>query len=143
MIVGLDLRTSVHATEVSERVVKALMVLLPEDLRNNVAVEVETHEGYYGNPIEVLTVNIKDPQAATRTLNYILSKLGEHDKRLLEKTLEERVESNGDLYFRVNKQKAYLGSLEIDEGDDVIRVHVRFSGGKRKALAYYREALKS
>ncbi|MFN4046013.1 MAG: RNA-binding domain-containing protein, partial [Acidilobaceae archaeon] len=53
MIISLNLRTSVHATEVSERVVKALMELLPEDLRSNVTVEVETHEGYYGNPIEV------------------------------------------------------------------------------------------
>lgn len=143
MIISLNLRTSVHATEVSERVVKALMELLPEDLRSNVTVEVETHEGYYGNPIEVLTVNIRDPQEASRTLNYILSRLGEHGRRLLDKTLEDRVESNGDLYFRVNKQKAYLGSLEVDEGDDVVRVHVRFSGGKKKALAYYREVLKS
>ncbi|MDM7274839.1 MAG: RNA-binding domain-containing protein [Thermoprotei archaeon] len=143
MIVSLNLRTSVHATEVNERVVKALMELLPEDLRNNVTVEVGSHEGYYGNPIEVLTVNIRDPQAAARTLNYILSRLGENGRRLLWETLEERVESSGDLYFRVNKQKAYLGSLEVDEGDDVVRVHVRFSGGRRKALAYYREALKS
>ncbi len=142
MIIGLDLRASVHATEVRERVAKALMELVPGDLRSSITLEVISHEGYYGNPIEVLTINIRDPQAAARTLNYILSRIGEQGRNTLEKTLEDRVESSGDLYFRVNKQKAYLGFLEVDEGDDVVRVHVRFSGGRRKAIAYYRGVLK-
>lgn len=136
-VLSIHLRTYAHATESREKVVKALMELLPEDLRSSVSPSIEVYEGYYGNPIEVITVDVNDPRLTTRILEYIVSRLSDMDRRRLLATLEDRVDRNGDLYLRFNKQEAFRGSIALEEGDDVVRVHVRFSGGRREALKYY------
>jgi RNA binding exosome subunit len=140
-IVSLQARAYVHATESREKVVKAVLEILPENIRGRASLESDVYEGYYGNPIEVLTVDIKDPSEAFETLKYITGRLSEVDRARLLSTLEERVDKQGGMYIRIDKQGAFKGFLRLEEGDDVIRVHVRFSGGRREALKYYRDLL--
>jgi RNA binding exosome subunit len=140
-ILSLQARAYVHATENRDKVVKAILEVFPETLRGSLRFETDVYEGYYGNPIEVLTVEIEDPKGALETLRHIVGRLSEADRMRLSETLEDRVDKQGGLYMRLSKQNAFKGILVLEEGDDVIRVHVRFSGGKREALKYYRELL--
>ena len=138
---SVKLRVSVHATESEERVVKALLEALPEDLRGSVRIEREEYSGHYGNPIIILSVNVEDPKDADRVLSYLLSRLGETDRRLLAASLEDRVDKEGSLYFRLSKQDAYQGRLTVYEADDVIRVRVGYQGRRKRALEEYRRRI--
>lgn len=140
-VISLHARTYVHATENRDKVLKALLTIFPESLRSSINPSFEVYEGYYGNPIEVIEVELNDPSLALETLSYILERLSDMDKRRLLETLEERVDKHGNLYFRLSKQEAYRGFIVLEEGDDVIRLSVRFSGGRREALVYYRGML--
>jgi len=140
-VLALQARTYIHATENRDKVVKAILEVLPENIRGRARLESDVYEGYYGNPIEVLTLNLNDPSEALEALRHIVGRLGEVDRMRLLETLEERVDKQGGLYIRLDKQNAFKGILALGEGDDVIRVHVRFSGGRRGALKYYRDLL--
>lgn len=137
----LELRAYVHATEERERVLEALRRILGEDLWSSAEVVEEKYEGHYGNPVIVVTARIRDPQAASKALKSILSRLGKGNVSMLLDSLEERVDKNGTLYFRLSKQDAYLGRLILYEADDVVRITVGFEGRRRKALEEYRKRL--
>jgi RNA binding exosome subunit len=130
----------VHATEDKERVMKALMELFPSDVRSRVSIEEERLEGHYGNPIIKIVARVVG-EDAVRTFRHILSRLSRIDREALRGTLEDRVDKEGTLYFRLSKQEAYLGGLTVYEADDVIRVTVHFEGRRRRAMGEYDRAL--
>jgi len=138
---SMEIRVFVHATEDKDRVLQALEELLPEDVFDEVEIIEESYHGHYGNPITVLTIKIRDPRKAEATLNYILSRLSQGDRAVLASSLEDRVDKEGTLYFRLSKQDAYLGRLVVYEADDVVRVSVNFTGKRRDAIREYRERL--
>lgn len=142
-ILSITLRTHVHATEDRGRVLEALLNILPPAFRDNARIEREVYEGHYGNVIEVLSLELQDPQLSSTVFTHILSSLQEPDRRILFSTLEDRVSSDGSLYIRLDKQNAYRGVLELSDGDDVVRIEVRIKGGKREALRFLREVLSS
>ena len=130
----------VHATEEKDRVLRALMEVFPEDLRPFLEVEVDELEGHYGNPIVKIVARIRGPDAE-RAFRHILSRLTRIDRGALAGTLEDRVDREGTLYFRLSKQEAYLGRLTVYEADDVIRITVHFHGKRRDALRAYETEL--
>jgi RNA binding exosome subunit len=138
---SIKLRVSVHATEDEERVRKALLEAIPEELRSTIRINREEYTGHYGNPILVLTIEINNPKLAEEIFSYILKRLATTDRNLLLDSLEERVDKNGTLYFRLSKQEAYEGRLTVYEADDVIKVNVGYEGRRRKALEEYRRKL--
>ena len=137
------LRVSAHATEEEERVRRALLEALPEDLRDKIRVEREEYAGHYGNPILVLTISVEREEDAQRVLSYILSRMSQVDRSMLAASLEERVDSEGTLYFRLSKQEAFQGRLSLYESDDVIRVSVSYKGKRKDAIEDYRRRLES
>ncbi|MEM1773968.1 MAG: RNA-binding domain-containing protein [Acidilobaceae archaeon] len=141
-IASLDARVHVHATENKDKVIKALLEVFPSEFRDSISIRSEIYEGHHGNPIEILIASLRDPEATLKTLNYILSKLSSLDKSRLDSTLEDRVDKSGGLYIRVNKQEAYYGNLILDDSDDVVRIHIGFSGKRRDAIKFYREVLR-
>lgn len=140
---SIKLRVNVHATEDEEKVKRALLEAIPEEYRSKIRIEREEYTGHYGNPILVLSINIENPEESEKILDYILSKLDRVDKTMLAASLEERVDKEGSLYFRLSKQDALQGRLTIYESDDVIRVKVGYSGRRKKALHDYERRLKS
>ena len=137
---AVEARVFVHATEDKEKVLKALLEVLPEDLRKEVRIEEERLEGHYGNPIIKLTIRVEG-EDAPRVLEYMLSRLSAADRQLLAASLEDRVDKDGTLYFRVSKQEAYKGNLYVYEADDVIRISVHFTGRRSKAMREYERML--
>jgi Predicted exosome subunit len=91
-------------------------------------------EGHYGNPIFVLRLKIEKPELAEALLKQLLASLPEGDLAMLDRTLEQRLDSSGNLYLRLDKQRALLGDFRVYDGDDVIKVKVKLSPQARQVV---------
>ncbi len=127
---SLEARVFSHATEDKSKVLIAL-----RNVVGDAQVVEEDLKGYFGNPIIVLTASC-GPDRAGAVLERVLGGLTEPDRRFLLSTLEERLAKDGALHLRLDKQKALTGRFVISDSDDVIKLTVRFSAGRRGALEY-------
>lgn len=116
-----------HATEDESKVMKALLNVLPPDLRNTVETRIERFTGYYGNPITRIIARVGRDRALD-VLKYIVSSLSEVDKRYLLESLEQRYDRRSNrLFLRLDKQEAFLGRLALSDGSDTVRISISFS----------------
>jgi hypothetical protein len=74
--------------------------------------------------MEFLEVEIKKSGEIRRFWRYFLQQLGDQVKELLE-TIEDRIDDQNVLHIRIDKQKAYLGEIELSHGGDPIAVKVK------------------
>jgi RNA binding exosome subunit len=129
--------TFIQATEDEDKVLEAIGTFIPDEIDDDdVLFDVEETKGFFGNPIKVVNVEIKRSRAVRAFLNHFRELLSEEDRRYILENLEEKVDEEGTLYVRFNKQKAYLGEPEIDEGGDTIQVRI-----KVKAFPMRKEAV--
>ncbi len=127
----VELKTYCHATEDEARVVKAMLNLLPADLRGGVRVGKSVVKGHYGNPIIVYRVIVKGVDAS-RVVDYIASRLGSIEKSVLRASLSIRFDSRSRrLYIRFDKQELYNDRLVISDGDDIVHLMISFKGRGR------------
>ena len=127
---SLEARAFSHATEDKSKVLVAL-----RNVVGDAQVVEEDLKGYFGNPIIVLTASC-GPDRAEAVFERILDGLAEPDRRFLLSTLEERLTKDGVLHIRLDKQKALMGRFVLSDSDDVIKLTVRFSSGRKGALEY-------
>lgn len=119
--------THCHATEDLEKVRRALVNVLPPELRSAVKLHTEILHGYYGNPIVKLETRIKGDDAHM-VIRYILSLISDGDQRYLLNSLNMRYDAkDNELFIRLDKQEAYLGNIVLYEGNDSIKITVSFS----------------
>ncbi len=131
------LTTFIQATEDEDKVLDAIATFIPEEIdEDDIIFDIDETKGFFGNPIKVVNVEIKRSKAVRQFLEHFKELLSEDDKRYITENLDEKVDDEGTLYVRFNKQKAYLGDVEIDEGPDVIQVRV-----KVKAFPMRKEAV--
>jgi len=116
----VEITTSIHATEDDVKVRKAVLNLIPDELRNKVKIKQLTFQGHYGNPIKRLTLAITGGNA-DKVFKNIISKMTETDRRIIDTTLDNRLTSS-HLYIRLSKQEAYQGNIVLYEGDDIIKI---------------------
>ncbi len=116
----VEITTSIHATEDDVKVRKAVLNLIPDELRNKVKIKQLTFQGHYGNPIKRLTLTITGGNA-DKVFKNIISKMTETDRRIIDTTLDNRLTSS-HLYIRLSKQEAYQGNIVLYEGDDIIKI---------------------
>ncbi len=126
-LVEVEISTHCHATEDLEKVKRAILNLLPEDLRQKVDIKYQELRGYYGNPIVRLVITVRGSEAE-EVARYIMSKLPEHDRRYLVYSIEQRYDRRSNkLYLRISKQDSYLGTPVLYDGSDAIRAVFSFS----------------
>lgn len=122
----IRLTAFIHATEDEDKVLDAIATFIPEGIdEEDVIFDVNETTGFFGNPLKVVNVEIKRSRAVRKFIEYFKELLSEGDKRYILENLEEKVDEEGTLYIRFNKQRAYLGEVEIDEGADVIQVRIK------------------
>lgn len=113
---GAFLRTFCHATEDCDRVSKALLnVAGPADIR------VSKTTGVHGNPITILEATVKDG----RGIGAMIGRLKEEDIRTLLDTLQKRIDEGCNVFFRLDKQRAFAGEAILTSGEDVILVRMK------------------
>ncbi|MCD6563776.1 MAG: hypothetical protein J7K23_07695 [Thermoproteales archaeon] len=127
IVSSIDIETFSHATEKREKVIKALMNLIPKHLRDNITDKLtyNTYHGHYGNPIVFYKIKITKDQGAQDIAEYILSNIDKIDVQIILNNIRERVDKS-NFYLRLNKQNAYHGKLTLYDGDDVIKVKISF-----------------
>lgn len=124
-IAYIDIRTSAHATEDLEKVIKAVCNTLPANSIEIVAFKKTNLTGHHGNPITIIETRIKDKNIIHRTFEKIASELSIMDKELLNNEIKQHLE-NGNLYFRLDKQCAYLNELKLCQTDPIhYRIHFK------------------
>ena len=110
----------VYSTEDKEKVGEAIATLIPFEFEIFVA----NAKGHYGNPLLYLEVEITKKRQIKEFWNNLMELLGDQKKFLLN-MLEEKVDDQGVLHIRIDKQKAYLGEVELTEGGDAIVVKTK------------------
>ncbi|AIF68839.1 hypothetical protein PAP_02035 [Palaeococcus pacificus DY20341] len=129
--------TFIHATEEPEKVLEALETIFPESIsQEDIEFEIINTEGFFGNPIKVVNAELKRSRNVRAFLENLKALLSDEDKEYLLEHLDEKVDDEGTFYIRFNKQKAYLGEVEVGEGEDVIQVKI-----KVKAFPMRRESV--
>ena len=120
------LTTFIQATEDEDKVLDAIATFIPEEIgEDDVLFDIDETRGFFGNPIKVINVEIKRSRAVRQFLEHFKELLSEKDRRYLLENLDEKTDEEGTFYVRFNKQKAYLGEAEIDEGADVVQVRIK------------------
>ncbi len=131
------LTTFIQATEDEDKVLDAIATFIPEEIDgDDIIFDIDETKGFFGNPIKVVNVEIKRSRAVRTFLEHFKELLSEEDRGYLLEHLDEKVDEEGTFYIRFNKQKAYLGDVEIDEGADVVQVRI-----KVKAFPMRKEAV--
>lgn len=113
----LDVRVFLHATENRDRVLAALrFVTGTGEFRESRA------EGYHGNPIMIFEIEL----GSRKDIDQFWARAREAGIFPgLEENLEERVNDDGELFIRFEKQNALEGRLVLSTGDDVIAARAR------------------
>ncbi len=124
-IAYIDIRTSAHATEDTDKVLKAAYNVLPSELVQTVTFKRTNLTGHHGNLITLFEIGIKDKTAAQKTFEKLCSGLGIMDKESLNSEIGQHLEK-GNLYLRLDKQAAYMNELRLCQTDPIhFRIHFR------------------
>jgi len=136
----VEISTFSHATEDEERVENAITNLLPEENRD-LWLTRKTLKGYHGEPITIVTGKIRTKKGETGVLMRVVQELSSLDQQRILDELEERFDEGGNLYIRLDKQKAYLGKVRLLETDPVkMKFRLRLPHGKDR-MEYVREVI--
>ena len=121
----VEFSTHVHATESELKVMRALLNLVPPQYRDGANIMKSEGQGHFGNDIRTVKMQFKGDDAL-EIAKYIFSIIDQLDREIVLVTINSRF-GDGKLYLRFNKQLAYNGVARLDDGDDVIKVIVRFN----------------
>lgn len=113
----IELKTYCHATESLDKVKKALFFVAGREID----LEKSETEGYYGNPILILTGEL----TRNREMDKFFRSLPEGLIEELTDGLERRIDERCNFYFRLDKGGAFLEEYRSSRGDNTIRVRAR------------------
>ena len=131
-IAYVDVRFCAHATEDTEKVMKAVYNILPSNQTEEIEFKKSSVEGHYGNPITFFETRIKNKEIIKAIVENLSSNLGSLDKAELGRELHRFVEK-GSLYLRLDKQAALQGKIKLVKSDP-IRIRIRFRKSKLEDL---------
>ncbi|MCS3900698.1 RNA-binding domain-containing protein [Methanococcus voltae] len=149
MVNSIKISTIANATEDEEKVLDAISFFIPDIIDDeDVDLEITETEGCFENPINIFSAKLKNKKAKI-TYDYIVDMLKQNTKNVedLKNDLDLRIEKNA-IYLRFDKQKAYLNECILSEGDDTVRVLIKFklfkpSGKEEEVKRLFLERLDS
>lgn len=121
----IEARTYCHATEEEERVARAIAFVCPEG-----ETEREVLEGHFGNPLVRLTRRVEDGKAIRRVWGqWTASGL----PASISKDVDARIDEDGILHFRIDKQAAFQERLALAKDADAVDVRLKLMAYPAKA----------
>ncbi len=123
IIDGIYIRAIAHATEDEAKVLDAL-----EFISGRRDFERDETVGYHGNKIVIFQMTLRKNKEIRELLNHLF-KIGVIDTLL--PNIQNLVDDEGNLFFRVDKQEAYLGRIALN-GLDSISVRIKILSYPRK-----------
>ncbi len=124
-IAYMDIRVFAHATEDSKKVQTAVRNLMLEELAQTILFETTNLTGHHGNPITLFTARLTDKNLLPKELEKVGAGLNSLDKEQLCTDLRLHIDK-GNLYLRLDKQSAYLGTFKFTQNDPIhIKIHFK------------------
>ncbi|MCK5150922.1 MAG: hypothetical protein KAQ65_03735 [Candidatus Thorarchaeota archaeon] len=120
----LEARAYSRATEVPERVSKAILNLFSENTQEHVLISESRVEGHQGLPILILTGVMSDKKLTENAVTLLFQKLSAGDLNHILKSLNRRIDDECTFFLRIDKQAAYLEQIELSMNDDVISLQI-------------------
>ena len=121
LVKAAEISVFAHATEDEEKVKQAVKRIAPYEHEY----ESQRLSGHYDDPITLLTSKTVKRKEVTDLLANIVNKLSSIDRQTLLDELSNHVDEKGNLYLRLDKQKAFNGRAVLQENDP-IRIKVKF-----------------
>jgi RNA-binding protein len=115
--VSAKLTTLVHATEDIGKVSRALDQVCPALMFEQKS-ETRKFRGHYGNEIATLTVSVRR-HSAGQFSEYLLKLLPRGERALLIQDLDNRIDDDGHLYLRLDKQACVRGNFHLLDQDPI------------------------
>lgn len=127
-----------HATEDPDKIVKAIaQVLSPASLR--MQSEKRTVKGHFGNPITAFS-SIARSKEIGALLDELYTKLRPRDQTRLLEELGSRIDEDGRLHLRFDKQDCFRGIVRLKD-EDPVKVTVSLKGpnvDQRSAVQFFK-----
>jgi RNA-binding protein len=137
LVKAAEVSVFAHATEDEEKVKQAVKRVA----KYETTFDSQRLTGHYEDLIILLTSKTVKKKEATDFLANIVNKLSILDKETLLQELPNRVDPQGNLYIRLDKQKAFHGRAVLNETDP-IRVKFKFQlPHKADPVAVVRETI--
>lgn len=121
MISSISISTIVHATEDPEKVKIAMLNLVPSSLRSTCEIQEIHAKGHHGNPIIILSINVKNPETATEIFKHVINSLSQTQLSFI-KGNPSLYSDDTSIFLRLDKQAAYNGMIRLSFSDNVIKV---------------------
>jgi RNA binding exosome subunit len=120
----IEVRAFCHATEEEDRVLAAVRTIMPE-----VEPRREPLAGHFGNPLLILTARAGGGAETRAAWARILAALGKDE---ILGGVDERLDKDGIYHLRLDKQKAFLGRIEVATDTDVIAFRAKVAAFPKK-----------
>ncbi|MGB9938919.1 RNA-binding protein [Methanosarcina sp.] len=127
MIHHIILRVIAHATEDVSRVRAALDFFLSGAgvREGSKLIEELQAEGHHGNPITILSVQLKRKADCLGFARFVRERFSEEDVVRLRKEMPERLDDDQVFHLRFDKQAAYLQQVRLTNSSDAIAAKVK------------------
>ncbi|WP_095645347.1 RNA-binding protein [Methanosarcina spelaei] len=127
MIHHIILRVIAHATEDVSRARMALDFFLSgAGVREGSKLIDELQaEGHHGNPITILSVQLKRKADCLSFAHFVRENFSEEDVARLREEMPERLDDDQVFYLRFDKQAAYLQKVKLTDSSDAITAKVK------------------
>lgn len=127
MIHYIILRVIAHATEDVSRVRAALDFFLSGAgvREGSKLIEELQVEGHHGNPITILSVQLKRKADCLDFARFVRERFSEEDVAGLRKEMPERLDDDQVFHLRFDKQAAYLQHVRLTESSDAITAKIK------------------
>lgn len=126
MIHHITLRVLAHATENVSRVQKALKFFVSStSVRDRELIEELQSEGHHGNPITILTLQIKRKADCLCFASFVREHFLKEDLARLRIEMPERLDNDQVFHLRFDKQAAYLQKVKLTDSSNAITVKVK------------------
>lgn len=122
MIHNITYRTFVYGTEDKEKVMTSISYLFSNSLP-----EKSITEDHFGNKIMVLTEKITKKRTNKDFIAFLNDNLSQEDKTTIKNELNRRMDENGNLFLRFDKQLAYDEELKLTYSGDAIHVRIKIA----------------
>ena len=112
-IAWIQIETFSHATEDIEKVKSLLSKFFSFEVTYNIN---KTY-GHFGNEINIVTVELSRNKEIKDFISNFISII---DKAHILETLERRLDEDGILFVRMNKERVYNDDFTIDDNGDIL-----------------------
>ncbi|MHA1638054.1 MAG: RNA-binding domain-containing protein [Candidatus Thorarchaeota archaeon] len=123
----VEARAFSRATEIVERVESAVLTIFPNEFLDRVRITRTMAEGHLQVPVVIISATLEGKRRCEPLVTNILSRLSESDKKYLLKSLNRRIDDECIFFLRIDKQAAYLDTIQLAQNTDVIsvQIHIR------------------